>query len=256
MSVRPTARPQWWSQLRPWGEPVTAPRARMLIAPHSGAGPNRYLRLVGGLPDDVEIVGLTLPGRERRGSERPGATLDEVLASLSAVSRPEVPTLVLGHSMGATLGLHLAHALGKQCVGLIASGQEPRYGAGWLSETSSDERGPAAPRTRRRPAVRAHGGHGMAHGPPGQSARGIRLGTESAERSRGPLSTRPSPCCAEGKTAWSTRTPWRGGAPTRPWGARCTSCPAAKFALFDPVNRQRYVEVIESRLAAAAEPAG
>ncbi|MFD5426300.1 thioesterase II family protein [Streptomyces sp. NPDC127084] len=252
MSVRPTTWPQWWSQLRPWGKPVTAPRARLLIAPHSGAGPNRYLRLVGGLPDDVEILGLTLPGRERRGTERPGATLDEVLASLSAVSPPEVPTLVLGHSMGATLGLHLAHALGKQCVGLIASGQEPRYGAGWLSETSSDEDvlrllelGGDLPsavmedtgwRTALLDNLRAD----------------LRLGTESAERSRGlRIDGTITVLCGEEDRLVDPDA-------LAGWGAHSVAgsevhlLPGGHFALFDPVNRPRYVEAIESRLAVTA----
>jgi hypothetical protein len=137
--VRPITRPQWWSPLRAREVPFPVPRARLLVVPHSVCGPNRYLRLVGGLPDDVEVRGLTLPGRERRRTETPGATLDEVLAALAEIPRPEVPTLILGHSLGATLGLHLAHALGEHCVGLIASGQEPRDGVGRLSENSSDE---------------------------------------------------------------------------------------------------------------------
>jgi pyochelin biosynthetic protein PchC len=213
--------------------------------PHSGGGPNRYLRLVGDLPDDVEILGLTLPGRERRRTEPPGATLDEVLSSLATIPSPEVPTLILGHSLGATIGLHLAHALGEHCVGLIASGQEPRDGAGWLSEHSSDEDvlrllelGGDMPsvfmadtgwRTALLDNLRAD----------------LRLGAESVERSRGVRLDVPiTVLCGcedrlidqEALAGWSAYS-----------AAECEVhvLSGGHFALFDPVNRPRYVEAIE-----------
>ncbi|MFJ8716847.1 thioesterase II family protein [Streptomyces violaceus] len=213
--------------------------------PHSGGGPNRYLRLVGDLPDDVEILGLTLPGRERRRTEPPGATLDEVLSSLATITSPEVPTLILGHSLGATIGLHLAHALGEHCVGLIASGQEPRDGAGWLSEHSSDEDvlrllelGGDMPsvfmadtgwRTALLDNLRAD----------------LRLGAESVERSRGVRLDVPiTVLCGcedrlidqEALAGWSAYS-----------AAECEVhvLSGGHFALFDPVNRPRYVEAIE-----------
>ncbi|WKX74005.1 thioesterase II family protein [Streptomyces sp. XD-27] len=110
-----------------------------MVLPHSGGGPNRYLRLVDGLPQDIEILGLTLPGRERRLAEPVGATLDDVLASLATLPRLDVPTVVFGHSLGAVLGLHVARALGEHCVGLIASGQVLREPDGCSPEDVEDE---------------------------------------------------------------------------------------------------------------------
>ncbi|MFD8783574.1 thioesterase II family protein [Kitasatospora sp. NPDC059599] len=133
-SAAATATAQWWTPLRP----SAAPAARLLVLPHSGAGPSRYRRIVGDLPAHVEILGLTLPGRERRYGEPPGATLDDVLDSLPDSPHPDLPTLVFGHSLGATVGLHVARALGDRCTGLIASGSIPGGRDGWLTEDTDD----------------------------------------------------------------------------------------------------------------------
>ncbi|MGW0832965.1 thioesterase II family protein [Streptomyces prunicolor] len=222
--------------------------------PHSGGGPNRYLRLVGGLPDDVAILGLTLPGRERRRTEPPGATLDEVLGSLATIPWPEVPTLILGHSLGATIGLHLAHALGEHCVGLIASGQEPRGGAGRLSEHSSDEDvlrllelGGDMPSmfmadTGWRTALLAN------------LRADLGLGAESAERSRGVRLDVPITVLCGREDRLIDQEVLAG------WGAySAAECevhllPGGHFALFDPVNRPRYVEAVERRFSADPHP--
>ncbi|MFB8139390.1 thioesterase II family protein [Streptomyces parvus] len=254
MHVRTTVQQRWWSRLRPLGEPE--PRARLLVVPHSGGGPNRYLRLLGDLPDDVEILGLTLPGRERRATEPPGATLGEVLDSLGEIGRTGPPALVLGHSLGATLGLHIAHALGEHCVGLIASGQEPRDAVTWLSEHSGDEDllqllelGGDMPsvildvpewRTSLLGNLRAD----------------LRLGRESAERSRGIRIDAPitALCGREDRLVDEDALPG--------WGAHSAAeCevrvfPGGHFALFDPVNQRQYIEAIERRFAAIAEIAG
>ncbi len=255
MRVRPTAKPQWWSQLRPRQEPGSAPRARLLVVPHSGGGPNRYLRLFGDLPDDVEILGLTLPGRERRRAEPPGATLDEVLDSLATIRWPDVPTVIIGHSLGATVGLHLAQAIGEHCVGLIASGQEPRdAAAGWLSEHSSDEDvlrllelgGDMSPllmadtewRTALLDTLRAD----------------LRLGSEGAERSRGiRLDVPITVLCGREDRLIDLEV--LGG-----WGAySAVGCevhvlPGGHFALFDSVNRPRYVEAVERHFSGVPHP--
>ncbi|MFE0174049.1 thioesterase II family protein [Streptomyces sp. NPDC059002] len=257
MRVRPTAGPPWWSPLRPRAESGSAPRARLLVVPHSGGGPNRYLRLFGGLADDVEIWGLTLPGRERRRTEPPGATLDEVLASLDTIPRPEVPTLILGHSLGATVGLHLAQAVGEHCVGLIASGQEPRDGAaGRLSEHSSDEDvlrllelGGDMPsmfladtewRTALLDTLRAD----------------LRLGSESAERSRGVRLDVPITVLCGREDLLIDAAALAG------WGAYSTAgcevhlVPGGHFALFDDINGPRYVEAVERHFSGVPHPLG
>ncbi|MFE3944090.1 thioesterase II family protein [Streptomyces sp. NPDC059118] len=234
---------------------MPVPRARLLVVPHSGGGPNRYLRLLDDLPVDVEILGLTLPGRERRRTEPPGATLDEVLTSLAAIRRPELPTLILGHSLGATLGLHLAHALGEHCVGLIASGQGPGDGTGRLSEHSSDEDvlrllelGGDMPS-----AILDNAGWRTALLDNLRADLG--LGRESAGRSRGIRIDAPITvlCGREDRLVDQDVLPG--------WGAHSSAeCevrvfPGGHFALFDPANRRQYVGAVERHFAAITEPA-
>ncbi|MEI5097689.1 alpha/beta fold hydrolase [Streptomyces sp. PmtG] len=250
MSVRPTTQAPWWSPLRPRGEPLPAPRARLLVVPHSGGGPGRYLRLVGELPGDVEILGLTLPGRERRRAEPPGATLDEVLGSLTAIPGPDVPTLVLGHSLGATLGLHLAHALGERCAGLIASGQQPRESTGWLTEDSSDEdvlrlleRGGGMP-----PALLS--GTGRQTALLDNLRADLRLGAESARRSRGVRVGAPITVLCGREDRLVDLDALAGWGAHSAAGCEVHVLPGGHFALFDPVNRPRYVEAVERHLTA------
>lgn len=69
-----SSRVPWWPLMR-LREAVTAPRARLLVFPHSGSGPNSLFPLVEPLPEDVEVLGLSLPGRERRFGEPPGCLL-------------------------------------------------------------------------------------------------------------------------------------------------------------------------------------
>ncbi|MFJ3724045.1 thioesterase II family protein [Streptomyces sp. NPDC090045] len=116
----------WWPSLRPPGEAV-APRLRLLVFPHSGAGPSTLYPVVEALPADVEVLGLSLPGRERRYDEPAGCRLDQVLDAVSdeVLGRDPLPTVVFGHSLGALLAARAARLLGPQCRAAVVSGQVP-----------------------------------------------------------------------------------------------------------------------------------
>ncbi|MFD9481741.1 thioesterase II family protein [Streptomyces nojiriensis] len=116
----------WWPLLR-LREAVTAPRARLLVFPHSGSGPNTLFSLIEPLPDHVEVLGLSLPGRERRFGEPPGCRLDQVLDSVSdeVLGLDPLPTVVFGHSLGALLATRAARLLGPHCRAAVVSGQAP-----------------------------------------------------------------------------------------------------------------------------------
>ncbi|MBP2038308.1 thioesterase II family protein [Streptomyces avidinii] len=116
----------WWPLLRQ-REPVTAPRVRLLVFPHSGSGPNTLFPVIESLPDHVEVLGLSLPGRERRFGEPPGCRLDQVLDSVSdeVLGRDPLPTVVFGHSLGALLATRAARLLGPHCRAAVVSGQVP-----------------------------------------------------------------------------------------------------------------------------------
>lgn len=108
--------------------PVTVPpRGRVVVLPHAGAGPNALLPLLGLLPPDLELVGTTLPGRERRFAEPfaavaadPDGLVRAVLDELAA--RPALPTTLFGHSMGAALaGLAAQRAPGAFTAVVLSS---------------------------------------------------------------------------------------------------------------------------------------
>ncbi|WP_176734327.1 thioesterase II family protein [Micromonospora haikouensis] len=100
-------------------EPV---RVRLLVLPPAGTGPASLRPLVTGLPDDVEVMGLNLPGRERRRGEPPGAGLADVLASLRQPhDRGRLPTVVYGHRLGALLAPLVAAELDDECRAVVLS---------------------------------------------------------------------------------------------------------------------------------------
>lgn len=114
----------WLSAVRP--RPA-APVGRMVVLPHSGAGPNALLALLRRLPADLEVLGLTLPGRERRFAEEyaglPGAAeqmAGSILDELHAL--PALPTVLFGHSLGACLAVAVGLAAPKGFRALVISG--------------------------------------------------------------------------------------------------------------------------------------
>ncbi len=114
----------WTAELRPLNAPY---RARLVVFPHSAAGPNTLLPLVAELPTWIQVIGVTLPGRERRFGEPPGTAVADVVAGVGdELARMDpAPTFLLGHSMGAALAFALAMRLPDSCAGLFLSGQLP-----------------------------------------------------------------------------------------------------------------------------------
>ncbi|MEU0390900.1 thioesterase II family protein [Streptomyces chartreusis] len=127
----------WTHVLRP-----SAHRAgRIVVFPHAGAGAQRYASVLAGLPETVEVVGVTLPGRERRAGSAPGTT---PAAAVEGIRRElyglaPAPTVFYGHSLGGLLALAVAHA-GGHCDGLVVSCSQP----GARSRPRPEHPGPAA----------------------------------------------------------------------------------------------------------------
>lgn len=109
--------------LRPAAGP---PIGRVVALPHAGSGPNALAPLLERLPGRLEVVGVTLPGRERRLREGlaalrdPDAVVDAVAGELAAAE--PLPTVMFGHSMGAALAAAVALAAPALCRGLVLSG--------------------------------------------------------------------------------------------------------------------------------------
>ncbi|MEV7525737.1 alpha/beta fold hydrolase [Streptomyces sp. NPDC091371] len=115
--------PGWTVRLRP----SVRPARRLLVFPHAGAGPATYARLLDGLPADVELLCVTLPGREHRAAELPGTTLAEAVAGITGElrRREPLPTVYYGHSMGALLAAGTAHADPSLCRALVITAGLP-----------------------------------------------------------------------------------------------------------------------------------
>jgi surfactin synthase thioesterase subunit len=92
---------RWIRPLRP--RPDAA--ARVVLFAHAGGRPGLYHRVVGPLPPEVEVLGVTLPGREERAAEPPATTVAEVVRGVGAELErlPSRPTVLFGHSLGAML---------------------------------------------------------------------------------------------------------------------------------------------------------
>lgn len=92
----------------------------LVCLPHAGAGASVYARWAALLPPWIDLVGITLPGRESRISESPLTSMDEVISRLGpAVSaRVQEPFALFGHSLGALIGYELACWLGTRCGGI------------------------------------------------------------------------------------------------------------------------------------------
>lgn len=133
----------WTVVLRP---AATVPRGRCVFFPQAGSGPNSMLPLLSALAEEVEVVGVVLPGREHRFDEPPvmdfQRSVDEIVAELAGLE-PVAPTLYVGHSLGATLALGCASARRELCGGLVAlaglPGGRHRLPA-WLSGPGGPER--------------------------------------------------------------------------------------------------------------------
>jgi medium-chain acyl-[acyl-carrier-protein] hydrolase len=84
-------------------------RRRLFCLPYAGGGVAAYAQWWRNLPDDIEVVGVQLPGRESRLSEPP---LDDIgamaRAALHAVrASDDLPYAIFGHSMGALVAFEL-----------------------------------------------------------------------------------------------------------------------------------------------------
>jgi surfactin synthase thioesterase subunit len=99
---------------------------RLVAFAHSASGPNALLPLLCLLPPDVELIGVTLPGRERRFGEPyehmltdPGVVAREVCGELEDMH--PLPLALFGHSLGASLAAAVALELPGTCRALVLS---------------------------------------------------------------------------------------------------------------------------------------
>lgn len=106
---------------------------RVVVCPHAGGAASYYRRLVldrdrgvGEVPGSPrgsapfasapEVVAVQYAGRETRFSEPPAQTMTDLLADVAgpvrALLADDVPTVLLGHSLGASVAIRVAAGLG------------------------------------------------------------------------------------------------------------------------------------------------
>lgn len=112
---------------------------QLFCIPYAGAGASIYRAWPGALRNAAEVWPVHLPGRERRLSEPPAATIQN-LATLTArgiAAHFDRPFVLFGHSMGALISYEVARALRhlglRQPDALLVSG----YGGPHLPDTRS-----------------------------------------------------------------------------------------------------------------------
>lgn len=88
-------------------------RLRLFCLPYAGGGASVFRTWPVGLPPDVEVCPIQLPGRETRLAEAPFSRLAALVDALGEGLRPylDLPFALFGHSMGALVGFELARRL-------------------------------------------------------------------------------------------------------------------------------------------------
>jgi medium-chain acyl-[acyl-carrier-protein] hydrolase len=126
MMSRPNLSP-WVSIFRP------NPRARLRLFcfPYAGGSSLVFRQWPDGLPPDVELCAVQLPGRGARMRETPFKRMSPLVEALAEVLPPffDRPFAFFGHSMGATIGFELARRLRRARASgparLLISGRQP-----------------------------------------------------------------------------------------------------------------------------------
>jgi surfactin synthase thioesterase subunit len=113
----------------PWLRRSTDPAGdavRLFCLPHAGSGPARYLSWAGRLPG-IDLIGVCLPGHERRVAEPPLRRVADIIDALADAVTPHLdrPFALFGHSFGGLLAFQLARRLeagGAQPLHVFVSG--------------------------------------------------------------------------------------------------------------------------------------
>jgi pyochelin biosynthesis protein PchC len=104
-------------------------RTRLVCFPHAGGSASFFFPLSRALSPIAEVLAVQYPGRQERRAEKPIASVHRLADAVAAVlgDGPDVPTVLFGHSMGATLAFEVAHRLdrdfGRPPVHLVVSGR-------------------------------------------------------------------------------------------------------------------------------------
>ncbi|MFJ7269140.1 thioesterase II family protein [Streptomyces sp. NPDC099050] len=122
---RRAAGPEWL----PCYSALRAPAARLVCFGPAGSSPAFFRGWSELVPADVEVRIVGLPGRERRVREEPVEEMTVLVAAVRDALLPylDVPTVLFGHSMGASVAFETARLLEaagtRNLAGLVVSGR-------------------------------------------------------------------------------------------------------------------------------------
>jgi medium-chain acyl-[acyl-carrier-protein] hydrolase len=95
--------------------PVARPRLRLICFAAAGAGASVFHGWCRAFPEEIEVCGVKLPGREARLGEAPIGAIDPLVASLArALVGTREPFAFLGHSVGGLLCFEVARHLWRE----------------------------------------------------------------------------------------------------------------------------------------------
>jgi surfactin synthase thioesterase subunit len=96
--------------------PNPSARLRLFCFPYAGGGASIYGAWPRGLPDEVEVCAVQLPGREGRLLDEPYSDMAALVAKLGEVLAPYLdrPFAFYGHSNGAVMAHELTRALVRE----------------------------------------------------------------------------------------------------------------------------------------------
>jgi medium-chain acyl-[acyl-carrier-protein] hydrolase len=102
-----------WIPLR---KPVPEARLRLFCFPYAGAGALIFRNWPEGLPADIEVCPVQLPGRGTRLTERPFTQLSPLVEALAQALVPllDRPFAFFGHSLGALISFELARRVRRR----------------------------------------------------------------------------------------------------------------------------------------------
>jgi surfactin synthase thioesterase subunit len=102
--------------LLPW-HPRPDDHPMLVCIPPAGAGCGQYGRWQTALGSAISVVGVQLPGRERRWAEPAASTVEDAVrataSELDALLPAGRPLVVFGHSFGGLLGYEVVRRLGS-----------------------------------------------------------------------------------------------------------------------------------------------
>jgi medium-chain acyl-[acyl-carrier-protein] hydrolase len=97
-------------------EPAGKARVRLFCFPYAGGGAYIYRDWSRGLPSNVEVCSVQLPGRQNRLNEAPLTRLSTLVEKVALAIRAylDKPFAFFGHSMGALISFELARYLRRE----------------------------------------------------------------------------------------------------------------------------------------------